>query len=126
MQLCADVQSGGERSLSTFLYLLALQDLAQSPFRVVDEINQGMDAQKERLAFDRLIDASCTKKSPQYFLITPKLLRGLNYTKDVTINFVFNGPKCIPQKEWNRGWYSKRCYPSEDNDSFTKRQRTLM
>mmetsp|Transcript_17288 Transcript_17288/g.19665 ORF Transcript_17288/g.19665 Transcript_17288/m.19665 type:complete len:239 (+) Transcript_17288:170-886(+) len=107
-QLSADVQSGGERSLSTFLYLLSLQDLARSPFRVVDEINQGMDAQKERLAFARLIEASCTKKSPQYFLITPKLLRGLKYDKNVTINFVFNGPHCISQEKWNKFYLKKR------------------
>ena len=107
-QLSADVQSGGERSLSTFLYLLALQDLTQSPFRVVDEINQGMDAHKERLAFHRLIDASCRSKLPQYFLITPKLLRGLKYTEDVTICFVYNGPKSIGQSEWNMAGFLKR------------------
>ena len=33
-------QSGGERSVSTMLYLLALQDLTNCPFRAVDEINQ--------------------------------------------------------------------------------------
>ena len=33
-------QSGGERSVSTMLYLMALQELTKCPFRVVDEINQ--------------------------------------------------------------------------------------
>ena len=33
-------QSGGERSVSTMLYLMALQDITNCPFRVVDEINQ--------------------------------------------------------------------------------------
>ncbi|KAL0182032.1 hypothetical protein M9458_021407, partial [Cirrhinus mrigala] len=33
-------QSGGERSVSTMLYLMALQELNRCPFRVVDEINQ--------------------------------------------------------------------------------------
>ena len=33
-------QSGGERSVATVLYLLALQELAKCPFRCVDEINQ--------------------------------------------------------------------------------------
>ena len=32
--------SGGERSVSTILYLMALQDLMVAPFRCVDEINQ--------------------------------------------------------------------------------------
>jgi hypothetical protein len=41
-------QSGGERSVSTMLYLIALQEFTKCPFRVVDEINQGMDAVNER------------------------------------------------------------------------------
>jgi structural maintenance of chromosomes protein 5 len=32
--------SGGERAVSTVMYLMALQELTSSPFRVVDEINQ--------------------------------------------------------------------------------------
>lgn len=38
--LSATRQSGGERSVSTILYLLALQGVTVTPFRVVDEINQ--------------------------------------------------------------------------------------
>lgn len=38
--LTATRQSGGERSVSTILYLLALQGVTATPFRVVDEINQ--------------------------------------------------------------------------------------
>ena len=38
--LTAQRQSGGERSVSTILYLVALQNVAACPFRVVDEINQ--------------------------------------------------------------------------------------
>ena len=34
-------QSGGEKSVSTILYMMALQELTVVPFRVVDEINQG-------------------------------------------------------------------------------------
>ena len=40
--------SGGERAVSTIMYLMALQELTSSPFRVVDEINQGMDERNER------------------------------------------------------------------------------
>ena len=36
-------QSGGERSVSTALYMLALQHLTKVPFRCVDEINQVID-----------------------------------------------------------------------------------
>ena len=35
-------QSGGERSVSTMMYLVALTGVTITPFRVVDEINQGM------------------------------------------------------------------------------------
>ncbi|XP_041112352.1 structural maintenance of chromosomes protein 5-like [Polyodon spathula] len=41
-------QSGGERSVSTMLYLMSLQELNHCPFQVVDEINQGMDPINER------------------------------------------------------------------------------
>ena len=33
-------QSGGERSVSTMLYLISLQEMTKCPFRLVDEINQ--------------------------------------------------------------------------------------
>ncbi|XP_020526897.1 structural maintenance of chromosomes protein 5 [Amborella trichopoda] len=47
--LSAHHQSGGERSVSTILYLVSLQDITNCPFRVVDEINQGnTHAQRER------------------------------------------------------------------------------
>ena len=38
--LTSTFQSGGERSVSTMLYLIALQELTKCPFRLVDEINQ--------------------------------------------------------------------------------------
>lgn len=39
-ELTAHHQSGGERSVTTVLYMMALQELAKCPFRCVDEINQ--------------------------------------------------------------------------------------
>lgn len=38
--LDAKSQSGGERALTTALFLLSLQEVTQFPFRIVDEINQ--------------------------------------------------------------------------------------
>jgi len=38
--LDAKSQSGGERALTTALFLLALQEITHFPFRIVDEINQ--------------------------------------------------------------------------------------
>ena len=39
-ELTAQQQSGGERAVSTALYLLALQSMSAVPFRCADEINQ--------------------------------------------------------------------------------------
>lgn len=33
-------QSGGERAVTTAIYMIALQELSTVPFRCVDEINQ--------------------------------------------------------------------------------------
>merc|ERR1719454_32536 len=44
-------QSGGERAVSTMLYLLAIQQLTRCPMRMVDEINQGMDATNEKKCY---------------------------------------------------------------------------
>jgi chromosome segregation ATPase len=90
--LSAHHQSGGERSVATILYLVSLQDLTHCPFRVVDEINQGMDPQNERKMFQQLVRAASQLNTPQCFLLTPKLLPNLEYTEACTILNVMNGP----------------------------------
>ncbi|KAK6020002.1 hypothetical protein OSTOST_14350 [Ostertagia ostertagi] len=88
------VQSGGERSVSTMLYLLALQELCPVPFRCVDEINQGMDPVNERKIFDIMVDTLSGEGNlakTQYFLLTPKLLHGLKFNRKVTVQIVHNG-----------------------------------
>lgn len=101
-KLSGQAHSGGERAVSTIMYLMSLQDLTSSPFRVVDEINQGMDERNERLVIDRIVKSCCdgtgqghhrTAKS-QYFLVSPKLLPGLRSldNEDVTVLLVWNGP----------------------------------
>lgn len=70
------VQSGGERTVATAIYMLSMQDLTVAPFRCVDEINQGMDPQNERRIFEILVNATTSgahKDTSQYFLITPKV-----------------------------------------------------
>jgi structural maintenance of chromosomes protein 5 len=49
--LSASHHSGGEKSVSTIMFLLSLQKITSTPFRVVDEINQGMDQTNERKVF---------------------------------------------------------------------------
>jgi structural maintenance of chromosomes protein 5 len=86
--------------VATIMFLMALQDMVKSPFRVVDEINQGMDERNERMVFRRIVENSVGRDRPQYFLITPKVLQGLTAMdhEDVTVLFVFNGP-----------WYAALC-----------------
>lgn len=99
-------QSGGERAVSTIFYLMALQSLSASPFRVVDEINQGMDPRNERMVHGRLVDIACASTEEeidedgnpiggsgggQYFLITPKLLTGLSYRPGMRVLTIWSG-----------------------------------
>lgn len=103
-RLTAQRQSGGEKSVSTILYLLSLQELSRAPFRVVDEINQGMDASNERRVHELIVETAvgaggvdervrgATTHGTQYFLITPKLLTGLVYHPRMHVLCVYNGP----------------------------------
>ena len=112
--LSAQVHSGGERSVSTILFLMALQDMMVSPFRCVDEINQGMDEIFERRVFTRVVQNACdrtlkdkndpTSHSGQYFLITPKLLPNLTdmENENVTLLIIYNGPFCFSKNtQWD-------------------------
>ncbi|XP_047337707.1 structural maintenance of chromosomes protein 5 [Impatiens glandulifera] len=102
--LSAHHQSGGERSVSTILYLVSLQDLTNCPFRVVDEINQGMDPINERKMFQQLVRVASQPNTPQCFLLTPKLLPDLMYSESCSILNIFNGPWIEPTaKVWSGG-----------------------
>ncbi|XWS42860.1 hypothetical protein CRYUN_Cryun16bG0050800 [Craigia yunnanensis] len=102
--LSAHHQSGGERSVSTILYLVSLQDLTNCPFRVVDEINQGMDPINERKMFQQLVRAASQPNTPQCFLLTPKLLPNLEYSEACSILNIMNGPWIeTPSKVWSSG-----------------------
>ena len=109
-------QSGGERAVSTIFYLMSLQSLTRSPFRVVDEINQGMDPRNERLVHKRMVGIACGmldgvaqrsqslenevdedgvagqgRGGSQYFLITPKLLHNLTYERGMRVLCISSG-----------------------------------
>ncbi|CAH1757333.1 4927_t:CDS:10 [Entrophospora sp. SA101] len=103
-------QSGGERSVSTIMYLMALQELAKTPFRVVDEINQGMDPKNERLVHHQMVQTACRPNTSQYFLITPKLLPDLNYHKFMKVLCIYNG-------EWQPETMNWKKYIKERRDS---------
>uniref|UniRef100_A0A3Q3VV74 Structural maintenance of chromosomes protein 5 n=1 Tax=Mola mola TaxID=94237 RepID=A0A3Q3VV74_MOLML len=101
-------QSGGERSVSTMLYLMALQELNRCPFRVVDEINQGMDPINERRVFDIVVRTACKETTSQYFFITPKLLQNLQYADEMTVLCVHNGTNMLPPTQWDERTFIKR------------------
>jgi structural maintenance of chromosomes protein 5 len=71
--------------VSTIMFLLSLQVITQTPFRVVDEINQGMDQTNERKVFQAMVDASKKKSTAQCLLMTPKLLPQLDYGDCVNV-----------------------------------------
>ncbi|XP_075219908.1 structural maintenance of chromosomes 5 isoform X2 [Lycorma delicatula] len=89
------LQSGGERSVSIAVYMLALQELTRFPFRCVDELNQGMDEVNERQIYRLLLQTIDEASMSQYFLITPKLLKNLVFTRDVIVHTIYNGMACI-------------------------------
>ncbi|KAF9516831.1 hypothetical protein BS47DRAFT_1340449 [Hydnum rufescens UP504] len=100
--LTAQRQSGGERSLTTILYLMSLTEYARAPFSLVDEINQGMDNRAERAVHDQLVQVMCQSDAGgQYFLITPKLLPDLTYHQRMRILCVNNGEWLPEQKIGN-------------------------
>ena len=71
--------------------------MAQAPFRVVDEINQGMDPRNERMVHERMVEIACREHTSQYFLITPKLLSGLRYDKRMRVHTIISGEHVDPQ-----------------------------
>lgn len=88
-KLSASRQSGGEKSLTTILFLLALQQCEEAPFRLVDEINQGMDSYNEKKVFEILKEMS---NNSQFFIITPKLVDDLVFSENTNAIIVYGGP----------------------------------
>jgi chromosome segregation ATPase len=68
--LDAYIQSGGERSTATMVFLLAVQQHIKSPFRAVDEYDVHMDPKNREIIADVLI-SSLKGSDAQYLAITP-------------------------------------------------------
>ncbi len=68
--LNAYTQSGGERSMATVSFLLALQQHVKSPFRAVDEYDVHMDPRNRETITNLLIE-SVEGLNQQYLIITP-------------------------------------------------------
>jgi len=85
--LDAYTQSGGERSMATMSFLLALQQHVQSPFRAVDEYDVHMDPRNRETITNLLIE-SIEGLNSQYLIITPSQITFAD--KPVTIITVQN------------------------------------
>jgi chromosome segregation ATPase len=68
--LDAYTQSGGERTMATMSFLLALQQHVRSPFRAVDEYDIHMDP-KNRETIARMLLSTIKDATAQYIVITP-------------------------------------------------------
>lgn len=83
-------QSGGEKSVTTALYMMALQGNTQVPFRVVDEINQGMDETNEKRVWNLLVEQA-NQHSSQFFYLAPKYPASLEFEGKMHIHICCNG-----------------------------------
>jgi structural maintenance of chromosomes protein 5 len=120
-------QSGGERAVSTIFYLMALQSLSRAPFRVVDEINQGMDPRNERMVHGRMVDVATGTGGSQYFLVTPKLLTGLKYKRGMTVLCIVSGEH-VPSEDTTYGAgenHETTPVPKMDFMAFCRKAREL-
>jgi len=81
------------------LFLLAMQanPSRSTPFRLVDEMNQGMDHKNERQVFDLIMRSCARKHATQYIVLTPKLLANLEYQRYCRVLIVYNGPFVVPE-----------------------------
>lgn len=95
-QLSSYRQSGGEKSLTTVLFLLSLQQCQTTGFRLVDEINQGMDSTNERIVFEIIKEIGTNS---QFFVITPKMLDNVEFSNDSKVIILFGGPGITKELE---------------------------
>merc|ERR1712098_963177 len=94
-ELAKGRQSGGEMSVTTAVYMLALQELTKVPFRCVDEINQGLDELNERRVWSMILAAATEGGGSQYFYLAPKMPYGLEY-KPGTVVHICQASSSLP------------------------------
>lgn len=85
-ELAKGRQSGGEMSVTTAVYMLALQEMTTVPFRCVDEINQGLDERNERRVWDMILNAATEGGGSQYFYLAPKMPYNLEYKPGTVVH----------------------------------------
>ncbi|CAF2313373.1 unnamed protein product [Rotaria sp. Silwood2] len=86
--------SGGERSISTFCFLLALWQSIYQPFRLLDEIDIYMDNEKRNSSLEILYQNTLYYSSSQHIIFTPQTVDSQHWNE---LNVpVFNMP--IPKR----------------------------
>lgn len=83
--LDAYTQSGGERSVATMAFLLALQQHVKSSFRAVDEFDVHMDPRNREVISDILFLEISKNQDNQYLTITPGQITAINENVHVII-----------------------------------------
>merc|ERR1711998_773203 len=64
--------SGGERSYTTLALLLAIGEVIESPFRVMDEFDIFMDQQSRKIALKLVCEMARKMNHRQFIFITPQ------------------------------------------------------
>ncbi|KAJ8347148.1 hypothetical protein SKAU_G00285490 [Synaphobranchus kaupii] len=108
MQCAGEVDLHSENEEEYDKYGIRIRELNRCPFRVVDEINQGMDPVNERRVFDIVVRTACKGTTSQYFFITPKVLQNLTYADEMTVHCVHNGLQMLPPSKWNLKSFIRR------------------
>ena len=86
--LDAFTQSGGERSVATMLFLLALQQYLRSPFRAVDEFDVHMDPRNREVISEMLLKLMADTRDSQYVTITPGQITAVEEAHVITVQSV--------------------------------------
>ena len=76
--------SGGENAYSSLCFSMALSQISKYPFRIVDEIDQGLDDLNIRKVQLLLFEA----EDIQYFIGTPKLTDALYFGEDMKLHVI--------------------------------------
>eukprot|EP00767_Chilomastix_cuspidata_P008377 gnl/Chilomastix_cuspidata/96.p1 GENE.gnl/Chilomastix_cuspidata/96~~gnl/Chilomastix_cuspidata/96.p1 ORF type:complete len:1188 (+),score=418.51 gnl/Chilomastix_cuspidata/96:211-3564(+) len=104
-------RSGGENSVASLALMAALHGESRFPFRLVDEINQGMDERNQRAAH-RVMTGGARAEGhgtrEQYFIGTPKLPNSLPFHADMAIHIISFAPWNPARNERKR---LKKCGP---------------
>ena len=116
-RLADEVQSGGEKKLSTAIFLMSIIGLSAGPLRVIDEMNQNLDDNNERKLMKIVIEQMTEPGSGQTFIITPRMQSQI--LDDVpegdgalTVLHVFSGASSLDNSGWRKST-KKRARPQD-------------